>query len=151
MLYQIKNGSVELGANRILKKIDFEIRDKEKIAIVGRNGCGKTTLLKLILGEVDLTSNGEDTQIIKSGKIKIGCLSQGAFSDLNRTVDEEIKDVFSSILEMKDKMERLLKEMETSSNVNLINEYNRLQNEFEDKNGYFYEKEYNLLFQKFGF
>ena len=45
MLYQINNGAVELGAELILRKINFEIRDKEKIAIVGRNGWGKTTLL----------------------------------------------------------------------------------------------------------
>ena len=52
MQYQIKNGAFEIGVNRILDKIDFEIRDSEKIAIVGRNGCGKTTLLKIILGEL---------------------------------------------------------------------------------------------------
>ena len=54
MLYQISNGAVELGAELILKKVNFEIRDREKIAVVGRNGSGKTTLLKLISGEVDL-------------------------------------------------------------------------------------------------
>ena len=54
MLYQISNGAVAFGDDVILHSIDFEIRNTEKIAIVGRNGCGKTTLLKLISGEVEM-------------------------------------------------------------------------------------------------
>ncbi len=151
MLYQIKNGAVELGANRVLRRIDFDIREGDKIAIVGRNGCGKTTLLRLILGEVDLTSNGENTKIVKSGRLRIGCLSQGAFSDLSKTVDEEIREVFADILKMKARLDFLIEEMERSENVRLMDEFNTLQRNFEIQGGYFYEKEYNLLFQKFGF
>lgn len=57
MLYQISNGAVAFGDDVILHSIDFEIRNTEKIAIVGRNGCGKTTLLKLISGEVEMESS----------------------------------------------------------------------------------------------
>lgn len=151
MLYQIKNGAVELGAERVLTKINFEIRDNEKIAVVGRNGCGKTTLLKLINGDIELSKNGEDTQIIKSSRLNIGYLSQGAFTSLDKTVDEEIKEAFNDILEKKNKMDGLLEKMQSSSDISLINEFNRLQEEFEKQGGYFYEKEYNLLFQRFGF
>jgi ATP-binding cassette subfamily F protein 3 len=151
MLYQIKNGAYEIGVNRILDKIDFEIRDSEKIAIVGRNGCGKTTLLKIILGELEIDKNGEDTQIIKSGKLNIGCLSQGAFSSLDKTVDEEMKEVFASILAKKQRMDEILEKMQSSTDIRLIDEFNRLQSEFEAQDGYFYEKEYNLLLSKFGF
>ena len=63
MLYQISNGAVELGAELILKKVNFEIRDREKIAVVGRNGSGKTTLLKLISGEVDLLKRDSDEDV----------------------------------------------------------------------------------------
>ena len=74
MLYQINNGAVELGAELILRKINFEFRDKEKIAIVGRNGCGKTTLLNLIAGELDLLKrdSDEDIFIAKAGNPEIG-------------------------------------------------------------------------------
>ena len=151
MLYQIKNGAYEIGVNRILDRIDFEIRDSEKIAIVGRNGCGKTTLLKIILGELEIDKNGEDTQIIKSGKLSVGCLSQGAFSSLDKTVDEEIKEVFADILAKKKRMDEILEKMQSSTDIRLIDEFNRLQAEFEAQDGYFYEKEYNLLLSKFGF
>ena len=76
MLYQINNGAVELGAELILRKVNFEICDREKIAIVGRNGCGKTTLLNLIAGEVDLLKrdSDEDIFIARSGNLEIGYL-----------------------------------------------------------------------------
>ena len=53
MLYQICHGAVSFADEEILHDINFEIRNTEKIAVVGRNGCGKTTLLKLIHGDVD--------------------------------------------------------------------------------------------------
>ena len=56
MLYMINHGAVSYGANTILTNINFEINAGQKIAVVGRNGCGKTTLLKLIEGEVALES-----------------------------------------------------------------------------------------------
>ena len=60
MLYQISNGAVAFGDDVILHSIDFEIRNTEKIAIVGRNGCGKTTLLKLISGEAQMEKLDSD-------------------------------------------------------------------------------------------
>ena len=74
MLYQICNGAVQFGGDVILKSINFEIRNTEKIAVVGRNGCGKTTFLKLIAGDVDLAKrdSDEDIFIAKSGIPEIG-------------------------------------------------------------------------------
>lgn len=153
MVYQIKNGSVELGANIILRRINFEIRGNEKIAIVGRNGCGKTTLLKLISGEVELTKiEGEESFIAKSPRLEIGYLKQNPFSDLDVTVDFEMKKVFSSILNKKERLDGLTQLMDkglaTSEDIEL---YTRLHEEFETLGGYFYEKDYNILLQGFGF
>ena len=98
MLFQIKNASVEIGSNLILKRVNFEIRDNEKIAIVGRNGSGKTTLLKLISGEIEMTKiEGEDSFIAKSNKLSIGYLKQNPFQDLEITVDDEMKKLFDQI------------------------------------------------------
>ena len=152
MIYQIKNGSVELGANLILRKINFEIRDNEKIAIVGRNGSGKTTLLKLISGEIELTKvEGEDSFIAKSNKLAIGYLKQNPFSDLDLTVDEEIKKLFVPIQNMKSRLDFLLAEIEKGENLASLEEYTKLQEKFEAEGGYYYEKEYNMLLSGFGF
>jgi len=151
MLYQIKNGAVTLGANDILTNIDFEIREGEKIAVVGRNGCGKTTLLKLINGEYDLTRKDESTQLIKSGKLTLGYLKQNAFDDYSISVDEEMQKSFAHIFEMKAKIDTLLEKIEKSSDIKDIERLTLLQEEFEKTGGYYYEKDYNLFFGKFGF
>ena len=74
MLYQIWHGAVSFADDVILHDINFEIRNTEKIAVVGRNGCGKTTLLKLINGELDLDKrdSDEDIFIAKAGNPQIG-------------------------------------------------------------------------------
>ena len=83
MLYQINNGAVAFADDVILHNVFFEIRNTEKIAVVGRNGCGKTTLLKLIAGEVELEKrdSDEDVFIASAGNPQIGYLKQIAFED----------------------------------------------------------------------
>ncbi|MCQ2520336.1 MAG: ATP-binding cassette domain-containing protein, partial [Lachnospiraceae bacterium] len=117
MLYQIHNGAVMYGAETILQGINFEIKNnKEKIAIVGRNGCGKTTLLKLILGEIDLVKrdSDEDIFISKTGNPVIGYLKQITFEDDSLTLETEVKKVFAPIRAMKDRLDSMVLEMETN-------------------------------------
>ena len=69
MELKIINGAITFGANTILEEINFEIKNNDKIAIVGRNGCGKTSLLKSIVDN-DMLETGlalEELQIIKVG------------------------------------------------------------------------------------
>ena len=56
MRYQIRHARVQFGGNVILRDVNFEVHDREKIAVVGRNGCGKTTLLKLIAGDIEMSN-----------------------------------------------------------------------------------------------
>lgn len=152
MLYQMKNVAIELGSVPILRNVNFEIRGNEKIAIVGRNGCGKTTLLRLISGELEPTRvDGELGTITKSPRLEIGYLKQNAFEDLSLTVDEEMQRLFRPILELKARLDELEAKMQTSQDTSLLSTYNRLQAELETMDGYFYEKEYNMLLSAFGF
>ena len=61
MQLKIQNGVVELSGEAILSKVNIEINDQSHIAVVGRNGCGKTTLLKLISGEYTISKQDSDT------------------------------------------------------------------------------------------
>lgn len=90
MLYQILNGTVSVGGNTILDHIDFEIREKEKIAIVGANGTGKTTLLRLISGELELDRDDKrNTPGVKTSRnVTIGMLRQSNTADASKTIEE---------------------------------------------------------------
>lgn len=83
MLYEIRNGSVSLGGQSILRKMHFYIKGDEKMALVGRNGAGKTTLLRLIAGQIDLDidEKSPDTGIYRSRDFSIGYLGQEIEAD----------------------------------------------------------------------
>ena len=153
MLYQIANGCVRFGADTILEHINFEIRNTEKIAVVGRNGCGKTTLLRLIAGEVELSKrdSDEDIFIAKAGKPTIGYLKQVAFEDENITVEDEIRKVFAPVLSLQEKMEQALLEVEREASEENVKRYSALQERFETMGGYHYDREFDGLFYSFGF
>ena len=84
MRYQIKHALVQYAADTILEDVNFEIHDKEKIAVVGRNGCGKTTLLKLIAGDIKMSNPDSDEEcgIVMAGKQEIGYLRQVSFDKI---------------------------------------------------------------------
>ena len=152
MQLRISNGVFSYGGNEILKNIDFEIKDKEKIAVVGRNGCGKTTLLKIISGELELDrDNNFNTQFIKAGIKEIGTLSQIAFSNNSVTLIEEIRSVYSDIIDLKHNIDELAAELENNYSEAKIKEFTAKQELFTNLGGYYFEKEYETVIKKFGF
>ena len=153
MQYKIQNGAVVFGADIILKNINFDIKNTEKIAIVGRNGCGKTTLLKLIAGEVDLhkRDSDEDIFIVKSGNPEIGYLKQMAFEDKTITMEEEVRKAFSKILSMQKDLEEKRHLMEKDPSEQNIKIYTALHDQFVYLGGYYFEKEYEVVLKEFGF
>lgn len=153
MLYQISNGAVAFADEVILHNINFEIRNTEKIAVVGRNGCGKTTLLKLISGEVDLEKrdSDEDVFIAKSGNPQIGYLKQIAFEDTNITLEQEIRKVFAPMELRRKQLEQAAAELETDHSEAKVKAYTNMEEKFREDGGYYFEKEYDVLIRKFGF
>ena len=153
MQYKIQNGAVAFGADVILTNVNFDIKNTEKIAIVGRNGCGKTTLLKLIAGEVDLykRDSDEDIFIVKSGNPEIGYLKQMAFEDNTVTMEEEVRKAFSKILSMKADLEEKRHLMENDPSEQNIKMYTALHDQFVYLGGYYFEKEYEIVLKEFGF
>lgn len=153
MLYHISDGAVAFGDDLILHSIDFEIRNTEKIAIVGRNGCGKTTLLKLISGEVELEKldSDENSFIAKAGNPEIGYLKQIAFDDPNVTLEQEVRKCFAKMEQRKKELEQAAKDLETDYSEAKVARYTAMEEAFKDDGGYYFEKEYEVMIKKFGF
>lgn len=152
MQYKIINGAVYYDSDMVLENIDIEINDNEKIAIVGRNGSGKTTLLKAIMGEVELEEGTGDNEfrIIKVGNPEISYLRQMPFEDDSIPMIEEVRKVFSELIEMEERLGVLVGKME-SGDSEAISSFSNLNERFIDKGGLTYKKEYLTMVRKFGF
>lgn len=153
MEYKIINGAISFSSNTILEEINFEIKNNDKIAIVGRNGCGKTSLLRALVDNEMLETglDNVDLQVVKIGKPIIGYQEQHSFSDLNVTLLDEILKVYSSIIKLEEKIKRLEKEMETFATTKVIEDYTNSLEQYKLLGGYEYKKEYELALVKFGF
>ena len=151
MYYKISNGSVTLGANTILEDINFYVKDNDKIGIVGRNGCGKTTLLKAITNEYTLSDGYDDLKIESSNDFKIGYVKQNITDNLNMKMIDYIKESYSDILEIENKLNSLEQKLSSSYSEQILNKYNDLQNEYIYKGGNTYKKEYEIALKRFEF
>ena len=154
MRLSLKDISVSFGEKEVLKNINFEVNTKDKVAIIGRNGCGKTTLLKVITGQQEIDRDYQlrkQDKIEKSGKFEIGYLRQIAFDDENETFENEILKVFKNLIELKAKIESFEKDLAGGKRVNEYSKYEELLRQFDILGGYTYLKDYNLAVKKFGF
>lgn len=147
MLLKINNGKKEFSGEALFENVNFEIKNNEKVAIIGRNGCGKTTLLKIIMGEEQL-----DGGTINIGSnVSVGLLSQKAFYDETLTVRQSFDEIYKHILDLKNKMDEIAFLLEKDYSDDLLKQYSNLQQQFEAYDGYNYNQQQTILFTKFGF
>ena len=153
MNFRITNGSISFGAETILEEINFEVKGKQKVAIVGRNGAGKSTLLKAIVNNemLDEGIGEEKFNIYKEGNPKIGFLKQIDFEDDKITMLDEILKVYKEQIEIEQKLDRLVERMQNNSSEELAKEYSKTRERYEFLDGYTYKKEYETAIYKFGF
>lgn len=152
MRIEIINGSVEYDGNTVLSEINFSVSDKEKIALVGRNGSGKTSILKCISGEVPLVSGTGDEKFSFSisGAPKIGYLQQVSLND-DLTLRQEILSAYKDVVGLENKLQILLDKMSENPSDENVGAYSRAMERFENIGGYLYKKEYLTAVSKFGF
>ena len=153
MRIRISHANVQFGGDVILQDINFEVRDNEKIAIVGRNGCGKTTLLKLIAHDIGMSNidSDEECGYETAGRQEIGFLRQINFTDTGITVEDEIKKVFEPIFECERRMRELEENMKSSDDASILREYAAIQSKMESLHGYTWKQDMETIFQRFGF
>ena len=131
----------------IFSNINFEIKGNEKIALIGRNGCGKTTLLKILAGQEEL----EEGQLIQQNNTVIGYLAQTALSDEDKTVYEELLTAFEKLLSLQRRMDELTEKMSGDYSEKDLEIYADISHAFEEQGGYAYQAELKTVFFKFGF
>lgn len=120
-----------IGEN-LLEGLTFEIQEGECVAILGRNGCGKTTLFKILTGEMDY----DDGQVYVNPNKKLGLISQIPVFPAGYTVEDVLRSAYASILKIQERMKRLEKEMASGVTDQQLKEYDNLSNRFQSGGGY---------------
>lgn len=135
--------------------ISFAINSKEKVALIGNNGTGKSTIFKLILKEEEPTLMQKedkvgDIQIL--GSLKIGYLDQNAIKDTNKTVYEELLSCFEKTMEIEKRFLKISEQInEQPNNHILLEKYDETLKKYEENNGYTYQNDINEMLNRFGF
>ncbi len=126
-MISVNNISVLFGGEALFENISFLINKQDRIGLAGRNGAGKSTMLKLIVG-INNPSSGE---IARPTDIKMAYLPQDLIHKNGKTVMEEAKEAFFEINEMNDRMNFLTKELEIRTDYE-SNAYGKLIDEITD-------------------
>ncbi len=120
-----------IGEN-LLDGLSFEVQEGECVAILGRNGCGKTTLFKILTGEMDY----DDGQVYVNPNKRLGLISQiPNFPDLY-TVEDVLRSAFADLQKIHRRMEVLEREMAKGATAEHLAEYDTLSNRFQSGGGY---------------
>ena len=138
----------QFGANTLFKNVNFSIDANARIGLIGPNGVGKTTLLKIMTGEEEAT-HGEFT-INKN--IAVGYIAQENALGESKTIWEEMLSVFAPLINMSQKIADLQKKMAASpQNAELLKQYDQLQFDFEQQGGYTYQADIKSILNGFNF
>ncbi len=150
MILACHNLNKSFGERVIVKDGSFHIEEREKAAFVGVNGAGKSTILKMIIGEEPLDGGNV---ILTKGK-RLGYLAQQQNLESGNTVYEELKTAKSDVILLEQQIRSIEQELKSLSGNALetrLETYNRLMSEFESKNGYAYESEITGVLKGLGF
>ena len=134
----------------VLKDVTWEVKPGDRIGLVGVNGAGKSTQLKIIAGEIEPTAG----EVIRPASLHIAYLSQEFEVDPTRTVREEFWRAFSEANDVHESLMQVHRDLETSTPENLdelIHKMDRLQRQFEGLNGYGLEAQIEKILPEIGF
>lgn len=126
MILSVNDLSMAFGEETLFEHLSFRVESRDKIGIIGANGCGKTTLFRLILG----TATPESGGIVRESGLEIGYVQQYACRDSNRSAYEETLSVFHDVMQIEGELQTLAKRLETSCDASLIAAHETLHEKF---------------------
>ena len=148
VLLNVQGVTKEFSGERLFEPVSFIVRDHDRTAIIGPNGTGKSTLIKILLGQEEASSG----QVIISKNVKIGYLSQDVIENPDNTLYEEALSVFRPLMEEEKKLSELsLKISANPDDTSLLNEYSKRQEVFEANDGYNYKYKIDMILNMFSF
>lgn len=150
MILACKDISKSYGTDIVLEKISFNLEEKEKAAIVGVNGAGKTTLFKIITDKISY----DDGQIYIPKGTTVGYLEQNIDIRSEKTIYEEMLSVFDSVFSLENRLREMEAKMSSLSDEeysSFMEQYARLQQEFEELDGYSCKSRINGVLKGLGF
>ncbi len=146
-LLRINNLNKTFGGNVLFDDISLEINKDEKVALIGRNGVGKTTLVKMILNEIAPDSG----EIFIFRQAKIGYLSQKIIESERNTLINECLSVFENIIMVENELKDLAEELKNDHSEKMLNRYSNKEHEYMVLGGYEYHTKIDMLLTRFGF
>ena len=154
ILLQVQQVARYFGADTLFENVSLDVSDNSRIALVGRNGVGKSTLLKMIIGN----ESPDAGQITKKKGLTIGYLAQNTGLESDKTIYAEMLSVFErlqimgkNLHEMEAKIADPGADHSSSAYSQLLNQYDQLLHDFEEQNGYGYEAEVRSVLHGFHF
>lgn len=148
IIVQVQNAVKEYNGVPLFSPVSFEINEKERIALIGPNGTGKSTIIKMITGELETDSG----KVVIGKGFTIGYLSQSVISDLGNTLYEEASSVFADLEKMGKDLQAMCHRLETEyDNQELLETYSKLETKFSELGGYDYHYKIDMMLGKFGF
>jgi ATP-binding cassette subfamily F protein 3 len=148
VIASLQNVTKEYHGEKLFEPVTFQVGDKDRVALIGANGTGKSTIIKMITGEV-LPDSG---QIVIGNQYKIGYLSQSVISDLNNTLYIEALDVFKDLIKLEKDVKNICVALSKDhENEDLIKTYASMEERFLANGGYEYRYKVDEMLTKFGF
>lgn len=150
MILACQNISKAFGTQTIVKEGSFHIEEREKAALVGINGAGKSTILKLITGELPL----DDGEVIMAKGKSLGIMAQLQFPESTNTIYDEVRTAKSDLIELEQQIrqtEQQLTRLSGSKLEETLISYHRMTERFERENGYAFRSEITGVLKGLGF
>lgn len=135
VLINIKGGKKYFGESRLYDNLNFHVDEGQKCGLVGANGVGKTSLFKIITGEMQL----DEGEVFISPAASVGYMKQNIEYNSDKTVYEEVTEVFSHLAEMEKLLEEIRLKLETEPTEQLIRRQDSLMREYENEGGFLYK------------